>query len=240
MRTKSLVLALLISAGVFTNVNAKDKDKLSKEEFEAQVLEVIKNNPEFIEETMKAYVTEKNKKAQEEEFKQRLTNRADIKTGSSPKAGKDNAKYKLVLFTDFECPYCSRAEERVKELQERYDVQVIYKNNPLPFHQNAKPAAIAALAAHEQNKFFEYKDLLFKNQTKLNDDLYIQLANELKLDIEKFKADLTKESLAKQIAEDIKQAQELQITGTPTFYLNGVKIEGAVPIEEFDKVIKSL
>jgi protein-disulfide isomerase len=87
----------------------------------------------------------------------------------SPSMGKADALVTMVEFTDFQCPFCSRASATVRQLQEDYGdkLRLVIKHNALPFHPRARPAAIAAMAAHEQGKFFEYHDKLFANQKAL-------------------------------------------------------------------------
>ncbi len=92
-----------------------------------------------------------------------------VDVGNAPIRGPKNAPITVVLFSDFQCPFCSRVEPAITELEKAYPgkVRVAWKNYPLPFHNNAKPAAEAALAANEQGKFWEMHDILFKNQQAL-------------------------------------------------------------------------
>ena len=108
--------------------------------------------------------------------------------------GKKDAAVTIYEFTDFECPFCSRFHEPLKEVLKAYpnDVNLILKNFPLGFHKNAKPAAKAAFAAGEQGKYYEMVDLLLKNQKSLSDEKYKELAKELGLKMSKFEEDLIK------------------------------------------------
>ena len=87
----------------------------------------------------------------------------------APTKGAQNAKVTIVEWSDFQCPFCSRVEPTVSQILKTYpkDVKVIWKNNPLPFHKDAGPAATLALLAHEQGKFWQAHELLFKNQQAL-------------------------------------------------------------------------
>lgn len=114
-----------------------------------------------------------------------------------------------------------------------------YRHLPLDFHDQAKPAAQAALAALKQKKFWEYSDKLFANQESLNSDLYVTLAEELKLDINQFKSDMFSEDTAAQIQADGILASSAEIDGTPTFLVNGLKLVGALPFDSFDMVVKT-
>lgn len=188
------------------------------------------------------YFQLKQAKMEKEKFEQQFSNRQDIDVSGSPSMGPDDAKITLVEFSDFECPYCSRGKAIVEQVRKAYpkDVKVVFKHFPLSFHKNAKPAARAAMAAHEQGKFWEMHDMLFKNQRSLNQETYIRLAKQLDLDLEKFKADLDSGKYDKQIDKDMQIGTKAGIRGTPGFAVNGVMIRGAVPFAEFKKVIDRL
>ena len=146
-----------------------------------------------------------------------------IDTNGSPFEGPADAPITLTLFTDFECPYCSKMGPLIDEVLKRNPktVKVVLKNMPLKFHKMARPAAYAALAAHEQGKFWEYHDLLFKNQDKLTATTFEEHATELKLDLAKFKVDIkSPETLAK-VEKDLTDAKKAGVTGTPTVFING-------------------
>lgn len=212
------------------------------EAFVNQVLDVIKNNPRIIKEALEQYDKELADKQKEDEFKQMLTDRAEVKIGDSPIHGNKKAKYTVVAFSDFQCPFCKRGDDTVKELEKKYgkDIRYIFKHFPLSFHPQAAPASKACWAAGKQDKFYEYHDKLFENQASLGEELYVKIAEELKLNIEKFNKDRASEDAQKQIDDDMKVGQEIGIRGTPGFVLNGVKIFGAYPLEHFEKVITAL
>ena len=116
-------------------------------------------------------------------------------------------------------------------------MKLVFKNLPLSFHKNAKPAAIAALAAGKQGKYWEMHDELFKKQRGLTAEYFLKSAETIGLNIDQFKKDLTDEALAKQVADDEKAARGLGINGTPGFLVNGVLLSGAQPLPAFKKVI---
>jgi protein-disulfide isomerase len=101
------------------------------------------------------------------------------------------------------------------------------------------PAATAAVCAGQQGKYWEMHDKLFDNYNKLSLELYHSLAGELKLDTEKFSSCLNSEDVKKQLVAEMNYAQDLGITATPAFYINGRQLMGAVPKAEFDKIIQS-
>ena len=214
----------------------------SEATFESLILNVIKKNPQVVKEALEKYEKELSGKQQEDEFNKLLQDRVEVAVGDSPIRGDKKAEYTVVAFSDFQCPFCKRGDDTIKELMKIYDkkVRYVFKNFPLGFHPQAAPAAKAVVAAGKQGKFYEYHDKLFENQAKLGEELYVQIAKDLDLNIEKFNKDRAGEDVQKQIDADMKAAQAIGIQGTPGFVLNGVKILGAYPLEHFDKVISGL
>ncbi|WP_240487069.1 DsbA family protein [Hyalangium minutum] len=162
-----------------------------------------------------------------------------VDVGTAPAKGSSDAPVTLVAFSDFECPFCSRAANTVKQIEEEYKgkVRVAFKHQPLPRHPNAKLAAVASMAAHEQGKFWEMHDKLFANQTALDRPALEKYAQELGLDMGKFKAVLDSTKFDEYIAKDSAQGSQLGASGTPTFFINGRVIVGAKPPEVFRRVI---
>src|SRR6185295_2034889 len=121
--------------------------------------------------------------------------------------GAKDALVTIVQFSDFQCPFCSRVEPTITKVMDTYKgkVRVLWKDLPLPFHQNAMPAAIAARAAGEQGKFWEFHDKLFANQQTLDAATYEKYANELHLNLGKFKAALASDKLKKAVEADSAQ-----------------------------------
>jgi protein-disulfide isomerase len=160
-----------------------------------------------------------------------------IDVGDSPVRG--SGKVEIIEFSDFQCPFCGRVEPTISQIMDKYKgkVKVVWKNQPLPFHPNARPAAKAALAAKEQGKFWEMHDKLFANQTQLNPDNYVAWAKDLNLNVDKFKADMASPKYDTVLDGDSKQGSSVGASGTPTFFINGHKIVGAQPVENFEKMI---
>jgi protein-disulfide isomerase/Tfp pilus assembly protein PilF len=156
-----------------------------------------------------------------------------------PVKGPALAPVTVVLFSDFQCPFCSKVVPTVKQIAEAYpkDVRIVWKHMPLPFHQNALPAAKAAEAARAQGKFWEMHDRLFAGQQALSDAAYAAAAKDLGLDLERFRADAASEATAKRITEDGTLAAASGTTGTPTLFVNCRKMVGAQPFESFKPVI---
>lgn len=145
-----------------------------------------------------------------------------IDTANSPFEGPADAPVTLTLFTDFQCPYCSKMPPLIDQVLKNNPktLKVVLKNMPLNFHKMARPAAYAAMAAHEQGKFWEFHDLLFKekNLTAANIE---KMASDLKLDMDKFKADMKSPEIIAKVQKDIEDAKKAGVTGTPTVFING-------------------
>ncbi|WNG37853.1 thioredoxin domain-containing protein [Archangium violaceum] len=163
----------------------------------------------------------------------------NIEVGNAPARGPKNAPVTIVAFSDFECPFCSRVVPTLKQIEDEYKgkVRVAFKHQPLPFHANAKPAAMAAMAAHEQGKFWEYHDKLFANQRALDRASLEKYAQELGLNMNQFKAALDSNKYDAQVTADMSEASRVGVNGTPTFFINGRSLVGAQPAEAFKRVI---
>ncbi len=167
-----------------------------------------------------------------------------IPVGNSYVLGKPDAPITVVEFSDFQCPYCSRGGETVKQLQKKYpnDVKVVFKHFPLAFHKEAKSASIAAMAAGEQGKFWEMHDLLFQNQKQMKGadmkELTTGFAKQLGLDVAKFQKDFDKPEFGQTVDADMKLGSSLGVRGTPHFFVNGERVSGAQPITKFEEIVK--
>ncbi|AKF84344.1 Protein-disulfide isomerase [Myxococcus fulvus] len=165
--------------------------------------------------------------------------RQQVEVGKAPSRGPANAPVTLVAWSDFECPFCSRAVPTLKTLEKEYEgkLRVAFKHQPLPNHPNAKLAAAASLAAHEQGKFWEFHDLLFANQRQLERPALEGYAKQLGLDVARFNKALDSGKFDAVIAEDSREGTRVGAGGTPTFFINGRPILGAVPVDQFRRVI---
>jgi protein-disulfide isomerase len=153
--------------------------------------------------------------------------------------GEPNAPVTIVEFSDFECPFCSRAEESVKQVMEAYKgkVRLYFRDFPLPFHSKAQKAAEAALCAAEQGKFWEMHGALFANQQALDVPALKDQAKKLTLDEKKFGECLDSGRMASKIEASKKAGEAVGVTGTPAFFINGRMISGAQPFEKFKELI---
>jgi len=156
-----------------------------------------------------------------------------------PVKGNPRAPVTVVVFSDFQCPFCSRVEPTLRQVEQAYGakVRIAWKHKPLPFHPNAVPAALAAEAAREQGKFWQMHDKMFAAQQELSPASYERWARELGLDLARFKAAQSSEKLKARVQEDDQLASRLGIDGTPTMAVNGELVVGAVPFENLKAVI---
>jgi protein-disulfide isomerase len=165
--------------------------------------------------------------------------RLAVTAGNGPARGPAQAPVTIVEYSDFECPFCSRASATVAEVLKRYPTQVrlVFHHYPLPIHHSATLAAKAATCAGEQGKFWEMHDLLFKNQTKLSAPDLVGYAQGAGVDSAAYARCMTEQRIDSVVAADQTAGASYGITGTPAFFINGRLLVGAVPLGAFTSVI---
>jgi len=163
----------------------------------------------------------------------------EIEIGDSPIRGSESAKVTIVEWADFQCPFCVRVDPTLEKIAEEYGdkVRFVFKHLPLSMHTKARAAHEASEAAHRQGKFWEMHDRIFANPKDLSEETYLRYANEIGLDIEKYKSDFSSSSVRKTIDADLAKARELGVSGTPSFFINGRFLSGAQPYGAFARVI---
>ncbi len=155
--------------------------------------------------------------------------------------GNPKAKVMIVEFSDFQCPYCQAVEGTLKNVLAKHEGQVAIAFRDLPLrqiHAQAEGAAEAARCAAEQGKFWEYHDLLFANQNKLDRNGLLEQARTLKLDEKQFDSCLSSEKYKPQIQQDSQDGARAGVSGTPGFFINGIFLNGAQPEAAFEKTIQ--
>ena len=162
----------------------------------------------------------------------------EVGTGGRPERGPKNAPITIIEFSDYECPFCKKAEESVQQVLKTYGdkVRFVYRDFPLDIHASARPASEAAHCAQAQGKFWEYHDKLMA-ATDLSADKFKTLADEVKLDRAKFDECIAKQQFKADIDKDMEDATDVGVTGTPAFFINGRMISGAEPFEKFKEII---
>jgi protein-disulfide isomerase len=146
----------------------------------------------------------------------------------------------ILEWSDFQCPYCKDAQAVLARLLAEFpdSVRLVFKDFPLRSHDRAVPAALAARCAGTQGRFWEYHDLLFVAQPDFTRDALLGYARRLGLDVPGFTDCLDAARFADAVAADQREGREAGVRATPTFFVNGLKIEGALPIEEFRDAIR--
>ncbi|MBN1645001.1 thioredoxin domain-containing protein [Candidatus Woesearchaeota archaeon] len=157
---------------------------------------------------------------------------------NEPMLGDSDAPVEMIIFDDFQCPFCARFEQQsFLEIKKDYidtgKVKFIYMHFPLGFHSMAGPAALATECAHEQGKFWELHDKIFANQGALSEDNLKKWAEELGLDMDKFNSCYDSGKYIEQIQTEMALGQSAGIQGTPSFLINGKLAVGALPMEDY-------
>ena len=148
----------------------------------------------------------------------------EIPVADSAVRGPKDAPVTVVMFSDFQCPFCGQAVGIVDEVLKAYpkDVKFMMKQFPLrQIHPNADPAARAAIAAEKQGKFWEMHDELYKNARNLSPETIKGIAEKNGLDMKKFEADMNSDAVKKQVDEELALGQKVDVRGTPSFFING-------------------
>jgi len=163
----------------------------------------------------------------------------DVSIDGAPSRGPANAPVTIVEFSDFQCPYCARVQSELAKVRETYNdkVRIVYKDFPLSIHNNAQKAAEASRCAREQNKYWEYHDVLFQNGSALSPDNLKKFAADLQLDTAKFNACLDSGKYAAAVNKDIADGTKVGVSGTPAFLVNGRFLSGAQPFSAFQEAI---
>jgi protein-disulfide isomerase len=207
----------------------------------AKFIEVVNKAAQEAQKNQAEKAQEDEKKSRDEEFKNPL--KPDIAQERAV-FGNKSAPITIVEYSDFQCPYCSRGYQTVKEVRKEYGdkVRVIFKHLPLDFHPMAMPAAkyFEAIAKQSPEKAEKFHDMIFENQGMLKDKgeaYFNEVAKKVGADIKKVEADIKDESIAKKIATDMEEARKFNMSGTPAFIINGVSLRGAYPFPEFKKII---
>lgn len=158
--------------------------------------------------------------------------------------GKADAPVTIVEYSDFECPYCSRGYQTVKQVMKEYEgkVRVVFKHLPLDFHPKALPASkyFEAIAMQDHKKAEKLHDAIFENQGDLKtkgEDFLKATAKKLGVDMKKLEKDLASEAVMARINADMEEAKKFNFSGTPGFLINGVSLRGAYPFPEFKAII---
>lgn len=162
-----------------------------------------------------------------------------IKT--APQKGTSKAKVTIVEFTALQCAYCAKSNEALRKMLTQYKgkVRIVSLHRPLPFHARGTDAALAAIAAQKQGKFWEMQALIYQNVRRLNEpEIFLELAGQLKLNTKKFQADMDSAAAKKRLQDDLNLAQALSVRGAPVYFFNGKMVTGAIREEAMKREVQ--
>jgi protein-disulfide isomerase len=156
-----------------------------------------------------------------------------ISIAGDPMRGPSNAKITIVEFSDFQCPFCAKAVGEVKAILDKYpkNVRLVFKQYPLDTHSQAEMAAEAALSAQAQGKFWEMHDKMYANFRLINRQRVMLWAAQIGLDVNKLKTDLDSHKYASRVALESKEGDDAGVEGTPTFYINGKRLNATFDVQ---------
>ena len=169
------------------------------------------------------------------------TPRVEVATTGSA-LGPMDAPVTIVEFSDYECPYCQRAEPTIQQVLKQYEgkIRFVYKHFPLEsIHPRARGASEAASCAEDQGKFWEYHELVFAAEDGLEMAALEGYAKQLELDEAAFSACMAEKRHAARVTQDLQDGQSAGVNSTPTFFVNGIKVKGAQPFSEFQRLIEA-
>ncbi len=224
----------------------KDDPKILAEAIEknpAEIIDALQKAARSAQEELAKKRDDEEKKKLEESFDKPLM--AAIRPDEAIR-GVKGAPITLVEYSDFECPFCSKGYETVTELLKKYEgkIQFVYKHLPLSFHEQAMISAqyYEAIRLQDANKAFQFHDEIFKNQRKLKNGVAFldATAKQVGANMAKLKKDIESDVVKNRIAEDLKEAADFGMQGTPGFLLNGIPVRGAYPAEHFGQLIDEL
>ncbi|MBL8788085.1 MAG: thioredoxin domain-containing protein [Deltaproteobacteria bacterium] len=206
---------------------------------------------EDMKDQIRSYLSKERQKTRERSFYNDLRKASGVKIvldaprtkveAKGPTRGPADAKVTIVVFSDFECPFCVRSIPTLEQVEKTWpkDVKVVFRNYPLPFHEAARPAAEAASCAGEQGHFWELHDHFFHGG-----DLDLAKARGVLtaiagFDVARYDTCLSSGRGAEIVRADQAAAEKVSVDGTPAFFINGIRLSGARPFEDFETVINS-
>jgi len=166
---------------------------------------------------------------------------ATLVKGDAPSFGPADAKVTMVEFSDFQCPYCSKAAKVTEKIKEKYSKQVhfVFRQFPLSFHDKAHGAAEAGMAANAQGKFWPMHDLMFANQGALDRESLDKYAKQVGLNLATFKKAMDSKQYLAAVDADVKLGGEAAVSGTPSLFLNGARVQDPTNFDAVSGMIET-
>lgn len=198
-------------------------------DMDAAIETFIKNNPKLIAETLEKY-----------SMQQALVSAHESVKGD-PTIGPKDAKVVLIEFGDYRCGYCRKVQETLAVLRDEYKDKVLFSYKAFPIlSEESYNAALAVTAAHRQGKFWEFNSQVWDNQSRLSEELYVEIAKDIGLDLDKFNKDRESDAVKQRVQESAELAQKNGGSGTPFFLINGQGVSGAQPVDAFRATLDEL
>jgi protein-disulfide isomerase len=217
---------------------AKNESSLTFEEIKGQIKQLLRTAE--IQQAREKYVESLRAKAN---VSVRLRSpKVEVAYDPARVRGDAKAPVTIVEFSDFQCPFCQKAEPILKDLLAKYNgrVKLAFLDFPMrSLHPQAQIAAEAARCADQQGKFWQYHDVLFTDQTKLDEAGLAQSARSLGLDENSFQSCLKSGKFKAQIEHDVQEGTQAGVAGTPAFFINGISLNGVQPEAAFEKIINT-
>ncbi len=252
MKQLSLVGAVALAMILLAGCTSKQQIEKIIQDNPDIVFQAIKKNPKkFVDVVNEAVKTAQESSREDETKAEQARMEEEMKHPKTPVIedgrvifGNKSAPITIVEYSDFQCPYCGRGFQTVKEVEKTYGdkVRIVFKHLPLEFHPMAMPAAkyFEAIAMQDAAKAEKFHDEVFANQKELGSDgdKYLQsVVKKVGANLAKVKKDMNSEGVQKRIAADMEEAKKFEFSGTPGFLINGVSLRGAYPAPEFKKII---
>lgn len=217
-----------------------NKDQLDSpfEAIKPQIVNSLKRNRQNIQKN--AFLNQLRQKHKiETRLEKPPVERVQVSVDDDPFQGPKSAKINVIEFSDYQCPFCGRSRATVDKMLNTYknDLKYVFRDFPLNFHKDAFSAHVAAQCANEQGKYWEYNRLLFDNQTSLKIEDLKRYAENLNLNPKEFNLCLDSNKYASEVQKDLDDGIKAGVSGTPSFFINGVMISGAQPFEKFKEII---
>lgn len=217
-----------------------NKDQLDSpfEAIKPQIINSLKRNRQNIQKNV--FLSQLKQKAKiDVRMEKPAVERVQVSADDDPFLGPKSAKVTVIEFSDYQCPFCGRARATVAKLTSTYknDVKYVFRDFPLSFHKDSFSAHVAAQCANEQGKYWEYNKLLFENQASLKIEDLKKDAENLGLNTKEFDLCLDSNKYASEVQKDMDDGVKAGVSGTPSFFINGIMISGAQPFEKFKEII---
>jgi protein-disulfide isomerase len=249
-RTQGIEVDSLVTREIAARAATVDEGEV--EAFYAQNEQSMRGQPlESMRDRIRGFLTESKLRQAQQEYLTVLRQQAGVEillelpraqiqlADDEPARGPTDAPIVLVEYSDYECPYCARAQASVQQVLQTYGdkVRLVYRDFPLSNHANAHLAAQAGLCANEQNRFWDYHDMLYANADALTPADLRRYATDLDLDPASFAECLDSGRFAGAVDADLESGQQYGVSGTPAFFINGRLLSGAQPFAAFQKII---